>query len=98
MIGDILNPQYDKYYKDRPDDIRSKVYIKGIIGKEQYNAPKIYEQSQSNFQIFIKFVHLCGCIILSYFSFKHFSDMLTGFINPEFSAMMQIFEIIKTIK
>lgn len=101
MIGDVVNPQYDRYYVENyPNDIKAKQFIPGIIGKEQYNAPKIIEENKknTNIQIFFKFTHLTICIILSYFSFTHFNDMLTGFINPEFGAMKMVFEIVKTMK
>lgn len=37
-------------------------------------------------------------IALSYFSFIHFSDMLTGFINPEFGALKTIVEVATKLK
>ena len=45
-----------------------------------------------------KYVHLAICITLSVFSFLHFSDMLTGFINPEFGALKTITEVVKNLK
>jgi hypothetical protein len=47
---------------------------------------------------YFKYLHLAICITLSVFSFIHFSDMLTGFINPEFGALKTITEVIKSIK
>jgi len=47
---------------------------------------------------YFKYFHLTICVILSVFSFLHFSDMLTGFINPEFGALKTITEVIKNIK
>ena len=45
-----------------------------------------------------KYVHLAICITLSVFSFLHFSDMLTGFINPEFGALKTITEVVQNLK
>ena len=45
-----------------------------------------------------KYLHLIICITLSVFSFWHFSDMLTGFINPEFGALKTITEVVKNLK
>jgi hypothetical protein len=47
---------------------------------------------------YFKYLHLAICITLSVFSFLHFSDMLTGFINPEFGALKTIMEVVKNIK
>lgn len=47
---------------------------------------------------YLKHVHLLICITLSIFSILHFSDMLTGFINPEFGALKTITEVVKSIK
>ena len=44
------------------------------------------------------YIHLILCLTLSYFSFIHFSDMLTGFINPEFGALKTITEVVKNLK
>jgi hypothetical protein len=40
-----------------------------------------------------KYLHLVICITLSVFSFYHFSDMLTGFFNPEYGALQTIMKI-----
>lgn len=103
IIGDIPNPKFEKNYADDPywcgkNDIRTIATIKGAIGKEQYNAPLLCETNETSYQIFFKITHLIFCITLSYFSFVHFADMLTGFINPEFGAMKMLFEVVKTIK
>lgn len=47
---------------------------------------------------YFKYLHLAVCLILSVFSFIHFSDMLTGFINPEFGALKTITEVVKSIR
>lgn len=103
MIGDIPNPKWEKSYADdaywrNKKDIRTIPTIKGVVGKEQYNAPLLPETSETGMQTFLKFIHLIFCITLSYFSFIHFADMLTGFMNPEFGAMKMLFEIVQTIK
>jgi len=99
MIGDVINPNYDSYYKDRKDDIRGKMYINGVVGKEEYSCP----QNPSNIEITIlqdlfRYLHLIICIGLSGLSIYHFSDMLTGFINPEFGALKTIAEIAIKLK
>jgi hypothetical protein len=45
-----------------------------------------------------KYVHLTICIGLSGLSVYHFSDMLTGFINPEFGALKTIVEVATKLK
>ena len=66
---------------------------------------KYYDCEEEDFKLipnstisFFKYVHLTGCITLSVFSFYHFSDMLTGFINPEYGALKTITEMILTAK
>ena len=90
IIGKVINPNYNKYRDgDTP-------MVNGSVGKEQYNAPKITEQSTNN--VLFHWIHFGICVILSYFSFIHFSDMLTGFINPEFSAITTIIDVAKGLK
>jgi hypothetical protein len=103
IVGDIPNPEWEKLYADDKywcdkNDIRTIQTIKGSVGKEQYNAPKVYEIPESNFNAFVKFIHLVICCILSFYSVLHFGDMLTGFINPEFGAMKMLFETAQTLK
>lgn len=45
-----------------------------------------------------KYLHLIICIGLSGLSIYHFSDMLTGFINPHFGALKTIAEIAIQLK
>ena len=45
-----------------------------------------------------KYLHLIICIGLSGLSIYHFSDMLTGFINPEFGALKTIVEVATKLK
>ena len=48
--------------------------------------------------LWFKYVHLAICITLSVFSFLHFLDMLTGFINPEFGALKTITQVVQNLK
>jgi len=103
IIGDVPNPRAEEYYVKRPNeyalDIRSKITIKGPVGKEEYSCPKISEgANQTLMQKIFKYIHLILCLTLSYFSFIHFADMLTGFINPEFGAIKTIATIVQNIK
>jgi len=102
-IGDILNPKFDSYYfkkiDEYPGDIRTKEFIPGIIGEEEYSCPQLTGNLEQTFiQHLFKYIHLILCLTLSYFSFIHFSDMLTGFINPEFGALKTIAEIAIKLK
>ena len=45
-----------------------------------------------------KYLHLIICLGLSLLSIYHFSDMLTGFINPEFGALNTIVEVATKLK
>ena len=48
--------------------------------------------------IWFKYLHLIICIGLSGLSVYHFSNMLTGFINPEFGALKTIVEVATKLK
>lgn len=92
-IGEVLNPQYDKYYAaNYPTDIKAQKYLKGTVGEEDYilDVP--------NKMNWFKYLHLIICLTLSIFSFLHFSDMLTGFINPEYSALKTILNVATQLK
>ena len=95
IFGDILNTNYDKYYTKYDDDIRGKMYIKSDTptGEEDILLPITNPNN-----IWFKYLHLIICIGLSGLSIWHFSDMLTGFINPEFSALMTIVEVATKLK
>jgi len=58
------------------------------------NGEPVVSDSYSKF----KYIHLMICLGLSGFSAYHFSDMLTGFINPEFGALKTIAEIAIKLK
>lgn len=103
MIGDIINPKFDSYYfkkiNEYPGDIRTKEFVKGVIGREEYSCPELSGNlEQTPIQHLFKYVHLTLCLTLSYFSFIHFSDMLTGIINPEFGALKTIVEVATKLK
>jgi hypothetical protein len=98
-----------KYDKVRV--IKQKLmYKEGTSEKDVQNYPSSYQRSYINVEEeelrivpnsnmpYFKYLHLAICLTLSVFSFLHFSDMLTGFINPEFGALKTITEVIKTIK
>lgn len=103
MLGDIPNPKFDTYYfkkiEEYPGDIRTKEFIKGVIGEEEYSCPQLIgDLEKTAIQHIFKYTHLILCLTLSYFSFIHFSDMLTGFINPEFGALKTIAELAIKLK
>lgn len=101
IIGDVPNLRYDKYYAEKAEyknDPKSHVYIKGVVGKEQYNAPKLGHLERTDWQKFLNVIHLCICLAITTFNIFHFGDMLTGFINPEFGAMKNIVEFTTKIK
>ena len=96
---------------DRVRVIKQKLmYKEGTSEKDAENFPNSYGKSYANVEEeelrivhnsnmpYFKYIHLAMCITLSVFSFLHFSDMLTGFINPEFGALKTITEVIKNIK
>ena len=98
-----------KYDKVRV--IKQKLmYKEGTTKKDVENYPNSYGRSYTNVEEeelkvipssnmpYFKYLHLVICVTLSVFSFLHFSDMLTGFINPEFGALKTITEVIKNIK
>ena len=98
-----------KYDKVRV--IKQKLmYKEGTSEKDVEHYPSSYKRSYTNVEEeelrvvpnsnmpYFKYFHLVICVTLSVFSFLHFSDMLTGFINPEFGALKTITEVIKNIK
>jgi hypothetical protein len=96
---------------DKVKVIKQKLmYRDGTSEKDVENYPSSYRKSYVNVEEeelrlvpnsnvpYFKYLHLAICLTLSVFSFLHFSDMLTGFINPEFGALKTITEVIKNIK
>lgn len=102
-------PKEPKY--DKVKVIKQKLFYKdGTSERDVQNYPNSYERTYMNVEEeelriipnssvpYFKYLHLAICITLSVFSFLHFSDMLTGFINPEFGALKTIMEVVKNIK
>lgn len=87
----IKNPDYNSYASK--DDIKSQLYIDKDKTIEEILIPIVNPNN-----IWFKYLHFTICLILSILSIYHFSDMLTGFINPEFGAMKMLFETVKTLK
>lgn len=83
------NPDYSAY---SPGE-RGKTYLSINKGKEDILIP--IENSTNNW---FKYLHLIICLGLSGLSIYHFSDMLTGFINPEFGALKTITMVIQSFK
>ena len=85
-------------------------YKDGTTERDAVNYPNSYGKSYINVEEeglkpipnttipYFKYIHLTICITLSIFSFWHFPDMMTGFINPEFGALKTITEVVKNIK
>mgnify|MGYP003467600908 CR=1 FL=1 len=90
--------------------VQKHQYADGTTEKDALNYPNLYGKKYVNVEEeglklipnttipYFKYVHLTICITLSIFSFLHFSDMMTGFINPEFGALKTITEVVKTLK
>lgn len=86
-----LNKDYSSYASK--NDSRSNRYIFKEISEEEILIPIINPNN-----IWFKYLHLTICIGLSGLSIYHFSDMLTGFINPEFGALKTIAEVASKLK
>lgn len=96
VIGQVLNPNYDKYYADRNEyknDLRAKQTIEGKVGERDI----LLKMENSNNKWF-KPLHLIICLCLSGLSIWHFGDMLTGFINPEYGALKTIVQVASILK
>jgi len=110
MMQEIPNPDHDPEYARKADNDSSSSYynkadkryartLKVNTGAtEEYLALKSEMVKENEGKEWFSIVHLGICITLSYFSFIHFSSMLTGFINPKFGAMMQIAEMVMKLK
>lgn len=98
IIEDVLNPRYDNFYASREEyknDPRSQATIKGVIeGAEEEILLPIVDPNNTWF----KYLHLTICLGLSGLSIYHFSDMLTGFINPSYGALKTIVQVAQTLK
>lgn len=105
-ISIVDNPEFNKdyynkycnetgsYYNDHKKDPRYIKYITKILEKDCLIAPPLI----SNNKPWFTNVHFIICVTLSVFSFYHFSDMVTGYINPEFGALKTIAEVASKIK
>lgn len=102
QLIDIPNPDFDQYIANRQgyeNNPKSQTFIKGTIGaKEQYLAPKIISTEDPKGLTMFQIIHLLICIAISGLSFWHFTDMLTGFINPEYGALKTILEVANNLK
>ena len=100
------NLKYDKvkvinqklFYKDGTTESDAKQYphTYGLSYRniEEEELQLIPNSTLPNF----KYLHLIICIGLSGLSVYYFSDMLTGFINPEFSAITTLIDVAKGLK
>lgn len=87
IIGEVENPNYNKYIHD------SKQFVEGAVGKKEI----LMQIENKNNGWFGRF-HFFICILLSGFSAYHFGDMLTGFLNPEYGAMKDILLVALKLK
>jgi len=85
----VKNPEYSSYSTGD----RAKILLDTIKSEEEILIPIV--NSNNNW---FKYLHLTICIGLSLLSIYHFSDMLTGFINPEFGALKTIVEVATKLK
>lgn len=85
-------------------------YVEGTKESDVKNypnsyAPKYKDIEEEELQLIpnstipkFKYLHLIICLGLSGLSIYHFSDMLTGIINPEFGALKTIIEVATKLK
>lgn len=85
------NPDYSPYADIKT--AKSEMYISKDQSEEEILLPII-----NHTNTWFKWLHLTICLSLSLLSIYHFSDMLTGFINPEFGALKTIAEIAIKLK
>ena len=101
FLGSIFNwfLFYKRNFKKLDDDefVLGKQVKKTGYSSDPVITTDIIIKKDRIFSWFV-YVHLTICITLSVFSFWHFSDMMTGFINPEFGALKTITEVVKNIK
>jgi hypothetical protein len=100
------NLKYDKvkvvnqklFYSDGTTKEDSEKYPNSYGAKYQKIEEEELQLIPNSTMPYFKYLHLFICLTLSAFSFLHFSDMLTGFINPEFGALKTITEVVKNLK
>ena len=95
IFGDILNTNYEAYYAKYDDDLRGRMYIKSDKPTGEEDILLLITNPNN---IWFKYLHLIICIGLSGLSIYYFSNMLTGFINPEFGALKTIVEVATKLK
>ncbi len=83
------NPEYYSYETNKD----SKRYYKYLKEPTEILIPLVNPNNT-----WFKYLHLIICLSLSLLSIYHFSNMLTGFINPEFGALKTIAEIAIKLK
>ena len=84
IFDHAVNPDYDRYKTGSEQFLKTQ---------EDILIPIINSNNT-----WFKYLHLIICIGLSGLSIYHFSDMLTGFINPEFGALKTIVEVATKLK
>lgn len=89
------NPLYDpkSYYQKNDIRLFKSISIPDAFEEEEIILPTNITRWEN-----FKYIHLIICIVLSLLSIYHFSDMLTGFINPEYGAIKTIANIASNIK
>lgn len=85
----VKNPEYTSYSSGD----RGKILLEITESEEEILIPIVNPNNN-----WFKYLHLIICIGLSGLSVYHFSDMLTGFINPEFGALKTIVEVATKLK
>lgn len=100
------NLKYDKvkvinqklFYKEGATESDAKQYPNSCGSSyrniEEEELQLIPNSTLPNF----KYLHLIICIGLSGLSIYHFSDMLTGFINPSYGALKTIVQVAHSLK
>ena len=97
-------PKYEKVIKKKPMDLPKAGYtmaeVKDYNNRQQCRLveEEVLELVPNSTITWFKYIHLMICLILSYFSFIHFSAMITGFINPEYGAIEQITKLALSLK
>lgn len=104
----VINPKYEKVKVT----ISKLMYDEGVTksDSETYLNSSRYQPHYRDVQdeeiklipnstiSWFKYLHLIICLVLSIFSYLHFAQMLTGFMNPEYGAMQTIAEVAKSLK
>lgn len=85
----VKNPEYTSYSSGD----RGKILLEITESEEEILIPIVNPNNN-----WFKYLHLIICIGLSGLSIHHFSDMLTGFINPEFGALKTITMVVQSFK